>query len=191
MQNEQWRPLIGHERYALSNMGRLRSEYCLMTPNTTTKSAASARYQLYVPATRMQASIKVSVAMRMVWGLDFVPTYEWIQMVRAEVKAEVEAARTAPRGKAAASIKPAAPKQKPPKPPVAPPQGIPCPWASGKLDTCPREIATWDCAQMDPMTPRDENGLWFYVPASAKERRKIRIEYAKARREAHGGRVAA
>lgn len=76
------------------------------------------------------------------------------------------------------------PAPKPPKPPVAPPQGIPCPWATGLLDTLPAPGVSWDSAEADPMTHRGENGVWFYVPASAKERRKIRIETAKAHRAA-------
>lgn len=40
---------------------------------------------------------------------------------------------------------------------------IPCPWKTGKLDTMPPEVTTWDCGQMDPLTNRMEAGVWVDV----------------------------
>ena len=30
--------------------------------------------------------------------------------------------------------------------------GMPCPWQTGKLDTLPPGVASWDCPEMDPMS---------------------------------------
>jgi len=186
MSTEQWRPLPGHPRYQLSNQGRLRSPNGLMTPNTTTAAARSARYQLYIPETRRQASVTVRAAMRTVWRVEFEPTDTWIKQVRAEVQAEVAATKTAPRGKA--QVAPRQRRRSADTRPT-PSDGMPCPWESGQLDTRPPGVESWDSPEMDPMTHRGENGVWFYVPKTAKERREIRREYGE--KHAKHARVAA
>lgn len=40
---------------------------------------------------------------------------------------------------------------------------MPCPWATGKLDTLPPGVKTWDCGDMDPLTNRCEPGVWVDV----------------------------
>lgn len=59
---------------------------------------------------------------------------------------------------------PSSKRSKPSRPPV---DGMPCPWATeGKLDRAglPEGITTWDCAEMDPMTNRQPNGVWVDIP---------------------------
>lgn len=46
------------------------------------------------------------------------------------------------------------------------------------------DVGTWDDPRMDQMTHRGENGVWFYVPKTETERRKIRSAHRKARRVA-------
>lgn len=41
---------------------------------------------------------------------------------------------------------------------------MPCPWASGKMDTLPPEIVTWACPEMDPMTDHGRCRVWIYAP---------------------------
>lgn len=33
---------------------------------------------------------------------------------------------------------------------ITPPDAMPCPWATGKADTLPPGVKTWDCPEMDP-----------------------------------------
>lgn len=196
MQAEEWKELPGFPGYALSNQGRLRSPRGLMTPGRTGATPLTVRYQIYLAGQGTQVSIRLVPTMKQVWGIDFVPTDAWIKTVRKEIKAELDAAikgiKPKPvlpqiQGQVQAQTKP----DKPTPPP--PPSGMTCPWAGGLFEkgAMPDEITTWDCAQMDPMTHRGENGIWIYVPATDKERRKIRVEYNRAQRLAQGKREAA
>jgi hypothetical protein len=69
-------------KYELSDTGRLRGPWGLLCkPQIMAKNLpANARYFLTDNIT-----ITVRMAMNQVWGLDFVPTAEWIQEVWAEV----------------------------------------------------------------------------------------------------------
>lgn len=192
MKPELWKQLPGHPGYALSNQGRLRSPRGLMTPGRTGATHMSVRYQIYMGGKGTQTTIRLVQAMRDVWGIDFVPTDAWIAMVRTEIKAELAAAAKGVRPKPVLpQIQPQIQAGTKPGKPSAAPSGMPCPWAGGLFDTAPAPGVSWDSAEADPLTHRGDNGVWFYVPKSAKERRKIRIEYKKAQREAAGKRGAA
>lgn len=184
--DEDWREVPGYPGYALSNEGRMRSPRGLMTPGRTGNGPQCVRYQIYVRELRTQVSLKIAPLMKMVWGVEFLPGDGWISMIRKEVKAETEALLRGdkPRPVLPQLPRPVAPSKPGPKPAR---ENFCCPFAT--MHTNVPGLTTWDCAEMDPLTNRDQNGVWFYVPRSAKERRKIRIETARAQRGA--ARVAA
>ena len=191
MQAEEWKELPGFPGYALSNLGRLRSPRGLMTPGRTGATPLTVRYQIYVAGRGTQISIRLMQYMRQVWPeVEFVPTDAWIKTVRAEIKAELDAVlKGAPRPKPVLPQLQAQVQAKPDKPnnpgnKVS--AGMPCPWAGLLFDTLPAPGVSWGSAEADPLTHRGENGVWFYVPATAKERRKIRIKAARAQRAAAG-----
>ena len=45
---------------------------------------------------------------------------------------------------------------------------MPCPWEAGKLDTLPPGVASWDCAEMDPLSGGFPM-ITFSVPSTARE----------------------
>lgn len=65
----------------------------------------------------------------------------------------------------------------------APPSFMPCPWATpGKLEdtALPSEIDTWNCPEMDPLTNRQQNGVWVDMPVVRRRKKKSRAEPAAA-----------
>ncbi len=187
---EEWVTLLDHPRYALSNQGRLRSDCGLMSPNINGSSAATAKYQLWDARSRTQTSLTIRLAMAEVWGISFVPTSAWVKQIREEVLAEI-ASKRASKAEAKPETETAAyePPQQKPKPRSDSGSSRPgrdtmnCPWATpGTLDKAglPAGIETWDCAEMDPMTHRGENGVWVDVPVQKRTRRAKRQEQEAA-----------
>lgn len=187
---EEWRAPPGHPRYLLSNQGRLRSASGLMSPNINGSSAATAKYQLWDPQTRKQASLTIRLAMAEVWGISFVPTSAWVGRVRQEILAAIEArqnsktqstpeaeVKSAPQRPEKASTSGSGGGSKPDK------GAMNCPWTTpGMLNkaSLPPGIDTWDCAEMDPMTHRGENGVWVDVPVRKRTGRAKRKEQEAA-----------
>jgi len=187
---EEWVTLLDHPRYALSNQGRLRSDCGLLSPNINGSSAATAKYQLWDSHTRTQTSLTIRLAMAEVWGISFVPTSAWVKQIREEVLAEI-ASKRASKAEAKPETETAAyePPQQKPKPRSDSGSSRPgrdtmnCPWATpGMLNKAdlPPGIDTWDCAEMDPMTHRGENGVWVDVPVQKRTRRAKQQEQEAA-----------
>jgi hypothetical protein len=187
---EEWKVLPGHPRYLFSNQGRLRSESGLMSPNINGSSAATSKYQLWDPRTRKQTSLTIRLAMAEVWGISFVPTSAWVQKVREEVLAVISCKKIAKEEKPSAPeesvLAPVEKKSKPNTGGGSSGSGratMHCPFTTpGMLDKAglPPEIATWDCAEMDPMTHRGENGVWVDVPMKKRRRRAKQQERVAA-----------
>jgi len=188
---EEWVTLLDHPRYSLSNQGRLRSDCGLLSPNINGSSAATAKYQLWDARTRTQTSLTIRLAMAEVWGISFVPTSDWVKRIRQEVLTAIE-----DRRKSKTQAQPEAPESKPApqttsKAKAADSGGsskpgkdtMNCPWATpGMLNKAdlPPGIETWDCAEMDPMTHRGENGVWVDVPVRKRTRRAKQQEQEAA-----------
>ena len=188
---ELWRVVPDHPRYEISNRGRMRGTCGILSPVVNGTSALSAKYQLWIPApVRRSVSLSIRQTMLRVWDIRFAPTMSWIESVKsgdrfaplpdrgspkvAEVQQEV--AEVQPEVAEAAApvvVQAKSKKSNSSGSPNRPDVGMPCPWESGKLDTLPPEITTWDCPQMDPLTQRGENGVWVQVPATAAERRRL------------------
>ena len=175
---EEWKPLPDNPRYLFSNQGRLRSESGLMSPNINGSSAATSKYQLWNPRTRKQASLTIRLAMAEVWGIAFVPTSDWVMRVRQEIMAANEAGQNARKQSPPEDEAP----QRPKKIRTSGSGGssktdkgtMNCPWTTtGMLSkaSLPPGIDTWDCAEMDPMTHRGENGVWVDVPVQKRKRK--------------------
>lgn len=188
---EEWKVLPDNPRYSLSNQGRLRSDCGLLSPNINGSSAAMAKYQLWDPRARTQTSLTIRLGMAEVWGIAFVPTSDWVKQIRQEVLAAIEERRTSKT-----QARPEVPESKPApstssKTKAADSGGsskpgkdtMNCPWAtSGMLNKAdlPPGIETWDCAEMDPMTHRGENGVWVDVPVRKRTRRAKQQEQEAA-----------
>jgi hypothetical protein len=195
---EMWKQLPDNPRYELSNQGRLRSPSGLLSPNVNGSSAATAKYQLWDSETRGQTSLTIRLGMAQVWGIAFTPTVAWILQVRKEAREARESGRCKPKaqehGTGSAPDASGEPAQEKPEQSAAsgksssPSSGdcMDCPFTTpGKMDKAqlPPGITTWDCAEMDPMTQRGENGVWIYVPATAAERRQIRAAHKERMKE--------
>jgi hypothetical protein len=187
---EEWVTLLDHPRYALSNQGRLRSDCGLLSPNINGSSAATSKYQLWDPRTRTQTSLTIRLGMAEVWGIAFVPTAAWVKQIREEVLAEI-ASKRASKAEAKPSPEVQAHEQEAEKPKSRSDSGssrpgrdtMNCPWATpGMLNKAdlPPGIETWDCAEMDPMTHRGENGVWVDVPVRRRTRRAKQQEQVAA-----------
>jgi hypothetical protein len=187
---ELWRVVPDHPRYEISNRGRMRGTCGILSPVVNGSSALSAKYQLWIPApARRSVSLSIRQTMLRVWDIRFAPTMAWIEQVKSGDRFAPLPERSAPKvveaqPEPAVAVAAVVVQAKPQKPKSAgssnrPDAGMPCPWESGKLDTHPSEITTWDCAQMDPLTHRGENGVWVQVPATVAERRKLMREMRK------------
>ncbi len=187
---ELWRVVPDHPRYEISNRGRMRGTCGILSPVVNGSSALSAKYQLWIPApARRSVSLSIRQTMLRVWDIRFAPTMAWIESVKsgdrfaplpdrgspkvAEVQPEVAGQPELSEAAAPVVAQAKSKKSNSSGSPNRPDVGMPCPWESGKLDTLPPEITTWDCAQMDPLTQRGENGVWVQVPATAAERRAL------------------
>lgn len=189
---EEWVTLLDHPRYSLSNQGRLRSDCGLLSPNINGSSAATAKYQLWNSRTRTQTSLTIRLAMAEVWGISFVPTSDWVKQIRQEILSAIENKRTSKT-----QAWPESPEAKPVTTKTSKTKAsgsgggsfkagkdtMNCPWATpgmlNKVDL-PAGIDTWDCAEMDPMTHRGENGVWVDVPARKRKRRAKQQEQEAA-----------
>jgi len=101
---EEWRPIPGHPKYELSNRGRLRGPRSHVSPRLRyAHLPSSAIYP--VPVGNSQCtSMTIRGAMWAIWGIQFEPTQEWVERIRAEVlqmragkRAAVRAAQVAER----------------------------------------------------------------------------------------------
>ena len=82
---EEWRPIPGHPKYELSNQGRLRGPRSHVSPRLRhAHLPSSALYPVPVGNSRCTAMM-ISNAMWAIWGIQFVPTLEWVERIRAEV----------------------------------------------------------------------------------------------------------
>lgn len=174
---ELWRAVPDNPRYQLSNRGRMRGYMgLLLKPQLNGASALSARYQLWSSAPfKRSMSFSIRQGMLVVWGIRFEPTAQWVKEVQAQVLAEATS-RIREKKPAGDQEQPvctapavAAPSVTAPSTPSRPSggsggHGMPCPWASGKMDTLPPEIVTWACPEMDPMTDHGRRRVWIYAP---------------------------
>lgn len=181
---ELWRPVPDHPRYQLSNRGRMRGYMgLLLKPHLNGASALSAKYQLWSSAPfKRSASFSIRQGMLVVWGIRFTPTVEWVKEVQAQVLEEatsrIRERKPVVEQKAQVCPSPAVavPPAKAPSAPSRPSggsggDGMPCPWASGKLDRLPPGVATWRCPEMDPMTDHGRCRVWVCVPEQSELQR--------------------
>jgi hypothetical protein len=103
---EEWRCLPEEPRYELSNHGRLRGPMGLITPGIKPHGRpSSALYLVSEQRTGKSKGVMIRLAMGRIWDVDFEPTVEWVEQIRAEVAA----AKTRPKLKV---VKPKAAKPK-------------------------------------------------------------------------------
>ena len=106
-QAEEWRCLPEEPRYELSNMGRMRGPMGLLMPSIKSHGRpSSALYMYSEQRTGKNRGLMIRLAMGKIWDVDFNPTTEWVEKIRAEVSAA--------RAKAA-PVKLVEPKPKPKK----------------------------------------------------------------------------
>lgn len=181
---ELWRVVPNHPRYQLSNRGRMRGHMgALLKPVLNGASALGAKYQLWASSPfRRSVSYSIRQGMLVVWGIRFAPTFEWVKEVQAQVfeEAKFRAGEmvVAAAEHAAEDLSPEASPAKERSAPSRPDggqsgDGMPCPWASGKLDALPPGIVTWDCPEMDPMTYRGQCRVWVCVHDENEQRSEV------------------
>lgn len=99
-----------------------------------------------------------------VWGLQFEPmTRKTLRTLRAQIQAHNEECFPEIRER---SRKIAA--NSPSRPPAG---NVGCPFAMMETTNCP-EYPSWDCPEMDPMTNRQPNGVWFDAPKPKRRRKR-------------------
>lgn len=107
---EEWRCLPEEPRYELSNHGRLRGPMGLITPGIKPHGRpSSALYLVSEQRTGKSRGVMIRLAMGRIWDVDFEPTVEWVNQIRAEVAAARAAAKPTPALKI---VKPRAQKPK-------------------------------------------------------------------------------
>lgn len=94
---EEWRSLPEEPRYELSNHGRLRGPLGLIMPGIKAHGRpSSAIYMVSDQRTGKNRGVMIRLAMGRVWDVDFEPTVEWVEQIRAEVLAAKAATRPKP-----------------------------------------------------------------------------------------------
>ena len=107
-QPEEWRCLPEEPRYELSNQGRLRGPLGLLMPSIKAHGRpSSALYMYSEQRTGENRGLMIRLAMGKIWDIDFNPTVEWVEKIRAEV----EAAKVKPEPIKIVKPKPAAKKE--------------------------------------------------------------------------------
>jgi hypothetical protein len=107
---EEWRVLPEETRYELSNHGRLRGPMGLISPSIKPHGRpSSALYMVSDQRLEKNRGVMIRRAMGRIWDVDFEPTAEWVEQLRAEVAAAKLKAKEQPKLKV---VRPPAEKKK-------------------------------------------------------------------------------